>query len=75
VPSPVAQGRGVAEWKNVTSVSLRPVQLYEQEGRPLLATRSGLPAAEGGSVSRAAALDPDPPLVTPAPDTPRGFSG
>jgi len=34
-----------------------------------------LPAAGGGSDSRAEALDPDLPPVTPAPDTPEGFNG
>jgi len=32
-------------------------------------------AAEGGSDSCAVALDPDPPSVTPVPDTSRSFGG
>jgi len=48
----------------------RPSHEPEWEGEVI-----ALPAAGVRSDSSAAALDPDLTPVTPAPDTPRGFSG
>jgi len=54
------------------TIRVAPDPVTGQDGR---ARTNALPAAGGGSDRCAAALDPDPPPVTPAPDTPRGFSG
>jgi len=64
--SPRESGRGVVP-------SLAWLRLEVRTRREEV--RSGLlPAAEGGSDSCVVALDPDPPSVTPVPDTPKSFS-
>jgi len=62
--------RGSGEERRLISKGgARPSYEPEREGG------NALPAARGRVGSCAEALDPDPPPITPAPDTPRGFSG